>query len=100
MATHHVTVTLGSGATPILTPSAGQSSKNVLEVQIESETGNAVVVCGGATVTASDYGASIPAGGGTANRLVIRTGGSRQINLATIYLFGTASQKCHVLYHT
>jgi len=40
MATHHVTVTLGSGATPILTPSAGQSSKNVLEVQIESETGN------------------------------------------------------------
>ena len=30
MATHHVTVTLGSGATPILTPSAGQSSKNVL----------------------------------------------------------------------
>jgi len=83
MATHHVTVTLGSGATPILTPSAGQSSKNVLEVQIDS-----------------DYGASIPAGGGTANRLVIRTGGSRQINLATIYLFGTASQKCHVLYHT
>jgi hypothetical protein len=99
MATHHITVTLGAGATPIKAVVAGQSV-NCLELQIESETGNAIVTCGGPSVSASDYGASIPAGGGTANRLVIRVSQGRAINLASIFLFGTAGQKCHVLYHT
>jgi len=100
MATHHVTVTLLATATPVLTPASGKTSVNCMDLQLESETGNAIVVVGGPTVSATDYGASIPAGGGTANRVVIRTGGSRNINLASIFLFGTAGQKVHALYHT
>ncbi len=95
MAVHHVTVTLTGSAQAILTPAAGSPSDNCREVQIESETGNAAVTVGGSTVSATDYGASIAAG--PSGRIVFRDAG-HNINLASTYVFGTVSQKNHVLY--
>ena len=95
MAVHHLTVTLTGIAQALLTPAVGSPSINAREVQIESETGNAVVTVGGPTVSATDYGRSITAG--PTNGIVFRDAG-HNINLASTYVFGTVSQKIHVLY--
>jgi hypothetical protein len=96
MAVHHVTVTLGATATAILTPSTGNPSVNCQELQLESETGNADVKVGSSTVSSTDYGRTIEAGPSKA--VIIRGYEGRPINLASTYLFGTASQKVHCMY--
>lgn len=94
MATHHVTVTLGSGPTPILKPPTGVPTTNCMELQLESAVGNDQVYVGGPDVSPTDYGISLTP------QATIRTPGVWNINLANMYLIGTPGQKVHALYHT
>lgn len=96
MALHHVTVTLGSGATAISTPAAGQPSINCQWLRIESETGNADVKVGGSTVSSTDYGGIAEAGASKA--VILAPSQGEAINLASTYLLGTANQKVHCMY--
>lgn len=96
MAVHHVTVTLGAAATPIVAQSGSTPTINCKEVQLESETGNADVKVGGSTVATGDYGRTLEAG--PTKAITMRPNGNTTINLASTYLLGTQSQKVHVLY--
>lgn len=91
MAAHHLTVELGSTATRL-----SASSVNVQEIQLESETGNADMKVGGASVTATDYGRTLEAGPTKSIKMSGTQG--QPLNLNSVYLFGTATQKVHVLY--
>lgn len=94
MAVHHLTVTLGAAATPL--SAAANPSINAKEVQLESETGNADVKVGDRNVSATDYGRTLEAG--PTKAIIMRPNGNTTVNLASTFLFGTASQKVHVLY--
>ena len=96
MAVHHITVTLGAGATAIIAQSGSTPTVNVQELQLESETGNANVQVGGSAVSATDYGRTLEPG--PTKAITIRTAQGRAINLASTYLIGTATQKVHCLY--
>lgn len=96
MAVHHITVTLGTPATAISTPSTGNPSINCQQLQIESETGNADVKVGGSTLTTTDYGRIVTAG--PTNAITLSSPQGLAINLASTYLLGTAGQKVHCLY--
>lgn len=97
MAIHHLTVTLGAGATPISAQSGTTPTINCRWLRIESETGNADVKVGGSTVSSTDYGAIVTAG--ATNGLVMApSDGNLCINLTSTYLLGTAAQKVHCLY--
>ena len=90
MALHHVTVTL-SGATKI-----SATSVQAHEIILESETGNADVKVGGSTVASGDYGFILEAG--PTKRQPIAPGVPYQLNLNSVYLLGTDTQKVHVTY--
>lgn len=96
MAIHHITVTLGAGATAISTPTTGNPSINCQWLRIESETGNADVKIGGSAMTSTDYGGIAAAGAAAAITLIASQG--ENINLASTYLLGTNAQKVHCLY--
>lgn len=98
MAVHHLTITLGTTSAPIIAQSGSTPTINVLELQIESETGNADVKVGGSTVSTTDYGRTVEAGPSKA--ITMRPTSGRPINLATTYLIGTSTQKVHCLYIT
>lgn len=97
MAIHHVTVTLGTGATPIVAQSGTTPTINCRLLRIENDTGNADVKVGGSSITSTDYGMIVTAGPTNAV-LLAPSDGNVPINLASTYLLGTSTQKVHCLY--
>lgn len=96
MAVHHVTITLGTGATPLIAQSGSNPTVNVQQIQLESETGNGDVKVGGSTVSATDYGRTLEAG--PTKSITISAPQGLAINMASTFLFGTVTQKVHCLY--
>jgi len=95
MSLHHLTVTLGAGNTAISTPAAGNPSIRCMELQIENETGNADVKVGDTNLTSTNYGRIVTAG--PANAVTFRVS-IHSIDLSSVFLLGTISQKVHVMY--
>ncbi len=97
MAVHHVTVTLSSAAAQAIVPQSGSTPTiTCKEIQIQGEAGGAAAYIGGSTVSATDYGQTIPATSVTP--VIIRTSGFATISLASTYIIGTSGNKFHVLY--
>jgi len=95
MSLHIIVVTLGSGNTAISTPTAGSPSIRCRQLRLESETGNADVKFGDATLTSTNYGGIVTAGPTNAVTFLQDT---HSLDLSSIYLLGTQNQKVHVTY--
>jgi len=97
VAVHHITVTLGTGNTVI-----ASTSTNCWYVRIESENGNADVKVGDTNLSATNYGGLVVANPTTtiSTAMILQAVGNATINLNSIYLLGTSTQKVHVLYIT
>lgn len=96
MAVHHVTVTLGATATPIIAQSGSNPTVNCQSLYLESDTGNADVKVGGSTVSATDWGMIVEAGAAKGKTILAPQG--LAINLASTFLLGTNGQKVRCLY--
>jgi len=97
MALHHITVTLGAANTQVTT-----TSTNCWYVRIESENGNADVKVGDINLSATNYGGIVVANPTTAisTAIILQAVGNATLNLNSIYLLGTSTQKVHILYIT
>lgn len=92
MAVHHITKTMTGAAVQI-----SATSVNVQQLIIENETGNADVKVGGSAITSTDYGMIVEAGPSKKSPPLTGTQG-QPINLNSVYLLGTDTQKVHILY--
>jgi hypothetical protein len=93
MGAHHITTTLNGSAQPVIV-----ARTPCREVHLESETGNANVQVGGPTVSATDYGCTLVAG--PSGALIFRPpAGQASLNLESIYVIGTNTQKIHAFYY-
>lgn len=95
MSLHVIVVTLGATAAAISVPAAGAPSIRCRELRLESETGNADVKIGDQTLTTTNYGGIVMAGPAAA---VTFRQDTHSIDLSSVFLLGTATQKVHVLY--
>lgn len=94
MALYAATVTLGAAAQS-LDPSAAVP-KPLVELRIESDTGNAAVYVGkDSTVSSTVYGASVLAGPAAAMK--IGGGDQGKFNLQDVWVTGTNGQKIRLL---
>src|SRR5215510_15421771 len=98
MSVHHITLTLGAGATAISTPTAGQPSINTREVHVEPEGATDTIFVGGSTVSSTDYGAKVVNLTGQSPTTLVMRQPSHTLNLASIYVAGTQGNKVHILY--
>jgi hypothetical protein len=95
MSLHVVVVTLGAAPAAISVPAAGSPSIRCKELRLESETGNAAVLIGDQTLTATNYGCTLLAGPAAAFNFRVS---SHSIDLSSVFLSGTNGQKVHVTY--
>lgn len=90
------TVTLTGSAQQLFTP--GAVPKPIIWIRIESDTGNAAVQVGDSTVSATVYGASVLAGPAAA--VTFGTGDIPKMNLESIWVIGTNTQKIRITGNT
>ena len=97
MAVHHLTVTITTTGVAQPLSTTNNPSINCREIQIQNPAANANVYVGGSTVTTTDYGKVLVATATVPDSLTLRDGGNN-INLASTYIVGTATQNVNVLY--
>lgn len=69
-------------------------------LRIENTTGNADVLVGDKTLTATVYGFTVTAGPATSKEIPMAGGGESPLNLEDVYVRGTNAQILHVSYIT
>lgn len=91
------TVTL-DGNPQQLTAELNLGHTPVLELHIESDTGNAIVKVGDADIATDVYGASVTAGPANAKTFAQGPSGAAAFNLEDVWVLGTDTQKIRLAF--
>lgn len=88
------------GTSQSLADASPNQHRPIKWLRIESETGNAAVLVGTSTLTATIYGFSVTAGAAASKDIGPFGGGECPFNLEDVYVRGTDTQVIHVTYAT
>jgi len=97
MALHHLTVTITTTGTSQQLQTAHQAC---WYVRIENEANNGALAIGDRNVTSTDYGTLLPAATTPAASVIYQAVGNAEMDLNSIWVNGTATNKLHVTYIT